>query len=368
VASGKASLNHSLIHTNSKYPRQTQSPHAISDPITQSTTHSLYHALRTTTPPHPFTPLPTMTLSPQHVARQITKRPPTASTADDYRTAEESSEDAGPTPSARKRTRPSKVYDDRCAIEEVVLELAGLDDEEPPVSRPAKRGRVSAPAHPQKRRRVSVPEPAQGGGRGGGGIPPRRGRRSAPGLVPSPIEEEEEEALRKRRESLLFYARSMVESPQAVREARWQRRRNRWVFAQVHARLRQLEDIERRRSQKLESRHQTIDSTTRSSSADVEVVRVEGFGERRSKAELEEDEDDYGVLKDRPWSEEETAAVVMGMEKFREPADRWLQIKLEHPEVLRRRTPADCLDKAIEIRRVVKDEMGMRLGSTWENF
>jgi len=326
----------------------------------------------------------------QSVARQRTKRTPTS---DGYSTADESSENARPTTNAKKHMWPSKGYGG-----EIHEPVGPEGDGDLPVPCPQKRGPVHATeraSHPQKRRqqkkeRHSAPELTPGPSEEGGITerPSKRIRRSAPELEPSLVRGEEggggggrfernQRRSTKPNERLPSrFERELQQAKQAERA----RRRNKWVFAQMAIRLQKL------REQSFYGKRQTIDhpadtshrgglhaidSTTRSSSADVEVVHVEGFGERRNRTELEgedDDVDDYGVLKDRPWSDEETTAVVLGMDKFRGGADRWHQIKLEHPQVLRRRTSTDCLEKAIEIRRVVRDELGIRLGSKWTNF
>ncbi|KAI5849730.1 hypothetical protein BZA05DRAFT_454582 [Tricharina praecox] len=396
-------------------------------PITQSTT-------TTSTPAPPPSPSPPYTNArpptypimvpsrissiPHPVAPLGTQRTSTSSPGDDFLGASSPILVAPPPPlthgGKRKRTLHPEVYADadddaRGAAEEGVHVLATLshDDSRLQVPRPAKRGQN--PRNVRHSAPELVPTPGPGGGEEEGeeegaaaaaGRKAKRARQSAPEVVVSPVEdgeegeeegegkdgedeEDEEEGKEPKERPLSRLERELQQAKQAERA----RQRNKWVFAQVELRLQQLKGLERRKSQRFENpkrqtresaarrasaeRRHTLDSTTRSSSAEVEVVHVEGFGERRNKAEVEleeEDVDDYGVLKDRPWSEEETTAVVMGMDKFRAGEDRWNQIKLEHPQVLRRRTPADCLEKAIEIRRVVRDELGIRLGSKWENF
>jgi len=67
---------------------------------------------------------------------------------------------------------------------------------------------------------------------------------------------------------------------------------------------------------------------------------------------------------ERPWSHEEIGAIIDGVPKHR-GKDRWLQIMLDNPQVLRYRSAEDCRQRAIEIGSVFRKK-GVKLGSAWQ--
>jgi len=161
-------------------------------------------------------------------------------------------------------------------------------------------------------------------------------------------------------------------------------------FATVRARRKDIEDLKQQKAARLSiaqvpsrritapsplapSRHTTASnlqepscrattSTTRTSAAysTAADTRVEVDGE----SDHHNAPTPAPVVKERPWTDEEFNAIFEGMGKHR-GKDRWHQIMLDNPQVLRYRTADDCRERAIDIKTVLQ-EKGDRLGTRWE--
>ncbi|KAA8911123.1 hypothetical protein FN846DRAFT_936730 [Sphaerosporella brunnea] len=108
-------------------------------------------------------------------------------------------------------------------------------------------------------------------------------------------------------------------------------------------------------------------SSDDASEADVEVIVVEGFGERgKPRPEMGIEDSDMWEY-DRPWRNEETDAVIEGMERFTR-ADRWKRIKLAYPQTLRYRREEDILARAIEMRNMLEESGELPIAVWWYGF
>jgi hypothetical protein len=96
------------------------------------------------------------------------------------------------------------------------------------------------------------------------------------------------------------------------------------------------------------------------SSPEVERVVVEAFGTRRKPGNSAADE---MVLEDRPWTDEETAALIRGMEKY-QGDQRFRLIRQNWREMLSGRSEGDMRVKATEIRMMFV-EGGVHLEDWW---
>lgn len=99
----------------------------------------------------------------------------------------------------------------------------------------------------------------------------------------------------------------------------------------------------------------------------VEVVHIEGFGKRKP-GQGNPYHEDPDVLADRPWSIGEDGAVIRGLASFTnqkyQPSDRFRLIR-ESAGMLRKRTEADIVARAKELRKEFDDNENLGPLSRW---
>ncbi|KAI5841364.1 hypothetical protein DFP73DRAFT_555484 [Morchella snyderi] len=109
---------------------------------------------------------------------------------------------------------------------------------------------------------------------------------------------------------------------------------------------------------------------------DVEIVRVEGFGERQKKERereerLERDEGEVEVLEDHDWEDSETFALLDGISKFHGDAleIRFSRIKDRYHAELENRSVESIIERARELKKEIVD-LGEEyiLGGFWDGI